>query len=101
GCQARALAYRIFVAQSVTAGEVPWSPALDANTGEAIIHAPMDHGLPADGILAITRCDATWAIADLDFAALEASRATAQVANDGDWPGQMRASFRRARFEPD
>jgi len=101
GRQARALENRIFVAQSVTAGNAPWSPALDANTGEAIIHAPMDHGLPADGIVAMTRGDATWAIADLDFAALDASRAVAQVANDRDWPGQLRPSLGRARYEPD
>jgi len=98
GCQARALENRVFVAQSVTAGEAPWSPALDTNTGEATIHAPMDHGLPADGIVARTRGDDTWAVADLDFDALAASRATAQVANDRDWPGQQRPAFRRARL---
>ena len=47
---ARALENRCFVAQSVTAGLAPWSPALDTNTGEAAIYAPMDVGLPADGI---------------------------------------------------
>src|SRR5690606_29932317 len=35
GCLARALENRCFVAHSVTAGAAPWSPALDANTGEA------------------------------------------------------------------
>lgn len=98
GCQARALENRIFVAQSVTAGEAPWSPALDTNTGEAALHAPMDVGLPADGLLARTRGDEGWAIADLDFDALAASRAVAQVAIDRDWPGQARPAFRRARL---
>ena len=97
GCLARALENRVFVAQSVTAGEAPWSPALDANTGEAAIYAPMDQGMPADGLVAVTRGDEAWAIADLDLAALEASRAQAQVANDRDWPGQLRPSLRRAR----
>ncbi|WP_147652752.1 carbon-nitrogen hydrolase family protein [Vulcaniibacterium gelatinicum] len=99
GCLARALENRCYVAQAVTAGEAPWSPALDANTGEAALYAPMDTGLPADGVLAATRGDATWAIAELDFDHLEATRASAQVANDRDWPGQLRPSLLRARVE--
>ncbi|GAB3346362.1 carbon-nitrogen hydrolase family protein [Marilutibacter aestuarii] len=98
GCMARALENRCFVVQSVTSGEAPWSPALDTNTGEAAIFAPMDAGLPADGVLACTRGDERWAIADLDFAALQASRARAQVANDLDWPGQSRPGLLRARL---
>jgi len=99
GCLARALENRLFVAQSVTAGEAPWSPALDVNTGEAAIFAPMDRGLPADGVLAQTAGDALWAVADLDFDALERSRADAQVANDRDWPGQLQPALVRARVE--
>ena len=99
GCLARALENRMFVAQAVTAGEAPWSPALDANTGEAALLAPMDVGLPADGVLAQTRGGEAWAIADLDLAALEASAAQAQVANDRDWPGQAAPAVRRARLE--
>lgn len=99
GCLARALENRIFVAQSVTAGEAPWSPALDINTGEAAIFAPMDRGLPADGVVVQTVGDQAWAIADLDLDALERSRADAQVANDRDWPGQLQPSLVRARVE--
>ncbi len=99
GCLARALENRMFVAQAVTAGEAPWSPALDANTGEAALLAPMDVGLPADGVVAQTRGGEAWAIADLDLAALEASAAQAQVANDRDWPGQAAPAVRRARLE--
>jgi predicted amidohydrolase len=99
GALARALENRAFVAQAVTAGEAPWSPALDVNTGEAAIYAPMDRGLPADGIVATTHGDAAWAIADLDFDALEASRLHAQVANDRDWPGQLRPPLARARVD--
>ena len=40
---------------AVTAGVARWSPALDVNTGEAAILAPMDRGFPADGVLATTR----------------------------------------------
>ena len=96
GCLARALENRLFVAQSVTAGEAAWSPALDVNTGEAAIYAPMDVGLPADGLLAQTNGGQVWAVADLDFAALEASREQAQVANDRDWNGQLAPMIARA-----
>lgn len=99
GCLARALENRCFVAQAVTAGAAEWSPALDANTGEAAIYTPMDRGLPADGILTQTRGDRRWACAELDFAALEASRMQAQVANDRDWPGQLKPALGNARVE--
>ena len=98
GCLARALENRIFVAQAVTAGLAPWSPALDENTGQATVYAPMDVGFPADGVLARTRDDETWAVAELDFGQLEASRAGAQVANDRDWPGQLAPALSRARL---
>ena len=99
GCLARALENRCFVAQAVTAGEAPWNPALDVNTGEAAVHAPMDAGFPSDGVLASTRGDAQWAIADVDLAALEASRGQAQVANDRDWRGQSLPALTAARVE--
>ena len=98
GCLARALENRMFVAQAVTAGEAAWSPALDINTGEAAIFAPMDRGLPDDGVVVQTTGDQGWAIADLDFDALDRSRKEAQVANDRDWPGQCQPSLMRARI---
>lgn len=98
GCMARALENRCFVAQAVTAGEAPWSPALDTNTGEAALIAPMDVGLPADGMIVQTRGQQRWAIATLDFAALESSRANAQVANDRDWSSQYFPSVARAKL---
>ena len=99
GCLARALENRCFVAQSVTAGTAAWSPALDTNTGEAAIYGPMDHGFPDDGVLARTQDTQVWAVAELDFDALDASRAAAQVANDRDWAGQLAPSLLRARLE--
>jgi predicted amidohydrolase len=99
GCLARALENRMFVAQAVTAGEAAWSPALDTNTGEAALIAPMDVGLPSDGMLVQTRGREAWAIAELDFVALEASRARAQVANDRDWAAQYFPTVLRARLE--
>jgi predicted amidohydrolase len=97
GCLARALENRCFVAQAVTAGEAAWSPALDINTGEAALYAPMDVGLPDDGVVAVTQDEQAWAVAELDFDALESSRAAAQVANDRDWTGQGAPDIARAR----
>ena len=99
GCLARALENRVFVAQSVTAGEAPWSPALDINTGEAAIFAPMDRGLPADGVVTQTTGDQVWAIAELDLDALDRSRADAQVANDRDWMVQLKPDLARAKLQ--
>jgi len=67
--------------------------------GEAAIYAPMDAGFPADGIVAQTRGEQVWALAELDFAAFEASRAQAQVANDRDWRGQLAPAIVRAEVE--
>lgn len=99
GCLARALENRCFVAQAVTAGEASWSPALDVNTGQAAVFAPMDVGFPDDGVLAGAHEDADWAFADVDVAALEASRAAAQVANDRDWHGQNLPALATARVD--
>lgn len=96
GCLARALENRCFVVQSVTTGDAAWSPALDTNTGEAAIYAPMDVGLPADGIVTQSRGEAIWTFAELDLGALEASRVQAQVSVDLDWPGQLRPAIARA-----
>ncbi len=99
GCLARALENRCFVAQAVTAGEAAWSPALDVNTGEATVYAPMDVGLPEDGVIANTSGHETWAYATLDFNALAASHAHAQVAVERDWPAQTRPEIVAARVE--
>ena len=72
-------------------------PALDTNTGEAALIAPMDVGLPHDGMIVQTRGDQHWAVATLDFGALEASRSQAQVANDRDWASQYFPSVARAK----
>lgn len=100
GCLARALENRCFVAQAVTAGEAPWNPALDVNTGEATLYAPMDVGFPADGIVSVTQSPYGWTCADIDIAALAASRADAQVANDRDWLGQLAPNLLRAKLDP-
>lgn len=99
GCLARALENRCFVAQAVTAGEADWSPVLDINTGEATIYAPMDVGLPADGIVAASDDARGWTYSDIDTAQLAQSRAEAQVANDRDWPGQWAPALQQAKVE--
>lgn len=99
GCLARALENRCFIAQSVTAGEAAWSPALDVNTGEATVYAPMDVGLPADGIVVETREPHGWIYAHFDPQRLRETRDSAQVANDRDWPGQLAPALRQAKFE--
>jgi len=99
GCMARALENRIFVAQSVTAGEAPDNPALDTNTGRAAVYAPSDRGLPDDGLLAAANPGETWLIADVDLDALEATAGNAQVAVPVDWEQQLRPDVVRAKVE--
>ncbi|WP_058835126.1 carbon-nitrogen hydrolase family protein [Luteimonas abyssi] len=99
GCLARALENRCFVAQAVTAGDAPWSPALDVNTGDATVYAPMDVGLPDDGIVATSAGRDGWTLVDVDVDALDASRARAQVANDRDWARQRAPDLLTARVE--
>lgn len=99
GCLARALENRCFVAQAVTAGEAAWSPVLDINTGEATVYAPMDVGLPADGIVVATSEATGWAYAEFDSRRLHDSRVDAQVANDRDWSRQRSPAFQQARVE--
>ena len=99
GCRARALENQVFVACAVTAGEAPWSPALDMNTGSAAILTPVDHGFPSDGLAAQALPGADWAFADIDLAMLERARGEGQVANRADWTRQQRTGLARACVE--
>jgi predicted amidohydrolase len=99
GCQARALENQVYIACAVTAGEAPWSPALDTNTGSAAVFTPVDRGFPCDGVAAQASADADWACADLDLDSLEQERRDGQVANLADWPGQQRPAVVRAVAE--
>ncbi len=96
GCLARALENRCFVAKAVSAGVAPWSSMLDINTGEAAIYAPMDTGLPADGIVMQSAGEDGWMFAEIDVAQLVETRVQAQVANDRDWYGQLRPAIAQA-----
>jgi len=97
GCRARALENPLYVACAVTAGDAPWSPALDVNTGTAGIYAPIDRGFPDDGIVA--QAETGWAIADLDLEVFDVNAQRAQVANARDWPEQLRPIVRHTRVE--
>ncbi len=89
GCQARALENQCYVVQSPTAGEAPWSEAVDVNTGLASIYTPIDYGFPANGILAEAGdASAQWVFAELDLAKSREIRNSGQVFNYRDWPLQ-------------
>ena len=88
-CQARALENQCYVIQSPTVGTCAWSAALDTNIGAAGVFSPMDHGFPADGVLALGEMNAKqWVYADLDLAAIARVRRDGQVLNYRDWAGQ-------------
>jgi predicted amidohydrolase len=99
GCQARALENQVYVACAVTAGDAPWSPALDVNTGTATVYTPIDRGFPSDGVLVRADAGSDWAFGELDLAALDAFKRDAQVANANDWMAQLRPPVVNARVE--
>jgi len=99
GCQARALENQVYVACAVTAGEAPWSPALDVNTGTAAIYTPIDRGFPSDGVLVRAGEGVDWAIGEIDLAALDVFKGDAQVANANDWMAQARPAVVNAHVE--
>ncbi|WP_133716511.1 carbon-nitrogen hydrolase family protein [Methylocaldum gracile] len=91
GCQARALENQCYVVQSPTAGQAPWSEAVDVNIGAAAVYTPVDYGYPDNGILAIGELNqAQWVYAEIDLASIAHIRQTGQVFNYRDWPGQFR-----------
>ncbi|MGF0520920.1 carbon-nitrogen hydrolase family protein [Agrobacterium pusense] len=93
GAQARALENQYAVLSSPTAGEAPWSPAVDENRGRAALYVPSDYGMPASGIIAESESDAvtqsSLLIADIDLAAVARLRTEGQVATRRDWPEQF------------
>ena len=89
-CRARALENQCFVIQSPITGAAEWSPAIDVNTGQAGIFAPVDRGFPDDGVIAMGTPPETapWLIADLPIARIGSVRRHGQVRNFADWPLQ-------------
>ncbi|MEH3090504.1 MAG: carbon-nitrogen hydrolase family protein [Agrobacterium cavarae] len=93
GAQARALENQFAVLSSPTAGDAPWSPAVDENRGRAALYVPSDYGMPANGIVAESDSDAvsesTLLIVDIDLADVAHLRTRGQVATRRDWSEQF------------
>ncbi|MEH3110287.1 MAG: carbon-nitrogen hydrolase family protein [Agrobacterium cavarae] len=93
GAQARALENQFAVLSSPTAGDAPWSPAVDENRGRAALYVPSDYGMPANGVVAESDSDAvsesTLLIVDIDLADVARLRTQGQVATRRDWSEQF------------
>ncbi|KQZ93689.1 amidohydrolase [Rhizobium sp. Root564] len=93
GAQARALENQFAVLSSPTAGDAPWSPAVDENRGRAALYVPSDYDMPANGIVAESENDAvsesTLLIVDIDLADVARLRTQGQVATRRDWSEQF------------
>lgn len=93
GAQARALENQIAVLQSPTVGLAPWSPALDENIGRAGLFVPPDHGMPGNGVVALSDelspVGSQWLMCDVDLAAVRRVREEGQVFIRRDWPEQF------------
>ncbi|MFD1744630.1 carbon-nitrogen hydrolase family protein [Rhizobium helianthi] len=94
GAQARALENQYAVLSSPTAGDAPWSPALDENKGRAALYVPSDYGMPPSGIFAESASDdvqeSHWLITRIDLSEVARLRTEGQVATRRDWPEQFR-----------
>lgn len=93
GAQARALENQYAVLVSPTAGNAPWSPALDENKGRAALYVPSDYGMPPSGIYAESASDdvqhSNWLVTEIDLATVARLRTEGQVATRRDWPEQF------------
>ncbi len=89
GARARALESQIHVGLAPLVGNVDWNPTIDVNIGWAAAYSAPDRGFPDDGTLAKGEINQPgWVMADLDFAALKATRTKAQVFTRADWEDQ-------------
>lgn len=93
GAQARALENQIAVLQSPTVGMAPWSPALDENIGRAGLFVPPDHGMPGDGVVALSAelnpAGSQWLMCEVDLQEVRRVRREGQVLTRRDWPEQF------------
>ena len=86
GSQARALENQCLSVQAALIGQAAWSEAVDINNGAAAIYAPPDHGMPADGVLAIGELNVPqWVIQRVDLAQVAQLRQNGSVLNWRDW----------------
>ncbi|HGA2320029.1 TPA: carbon-nitrogen hydrolase family protein [Pseudomonas putida] len=93
GAQARALENQIAVLQSPTVGVAPWSPALDENIGRAGLFVPPDHGMPGDGVVALSEAlspvSSQWLMCEVSLEEVRRVRQEGQVFTRRDWPEQF------------
>ncbi|MBH3409414.1 carbon-nitrogen hydrolase family protein [Pseudomonas putida] len=93
GAQARALENQVAVLQSPTGGGAPWSPALDENIGRAGLFVPPDHGMPGDGVVALSETlspqSSRWLVCEVDLEQVRRVRREGQVFTRRDWPEQF------------
>lgn len=93
GAQARALENQVAVLQSPTVGVAPWSPALDENIGRAGLFVPPDHGMPGDGVVALSETlspqSSRWLVCEVDLEQVRRVRREGQVFTRRDWPEQF------------
>nr|WP_225779119.1 carbon-nitrogen hydrolase family protein [Pseudomonas sp. Marseille-Q3773] len=93
GAQARALENQIAVLQSPTVGLAAWSPALDENIGRAGLFVPPDHGMPEDGVIALSEqlspLRSQWLLCEVDLEEVRRVRREGQVFTRRDWPEQF------------
>lgn len=94
GAQARALENQVAVLQSPTVGLAPWSPALDENVGRAGLFVPPDHGMPGDGVVALSEelspATSQWLVCEVDLEEVRRVRQAGQVFTWQDWPEQFK-----------
>ncbi|MFN8846479.1 MAG: carbon-nitrogen hydrolase family protein [Bdellovibrionales bacterium] len=85
GARARALENQFIVAVASTVGEAPWSPAVDINSGQALVAGPSDLGFPEDGIITKGEFNKIgWIKTDLDLTLIEKVRQDGSVLNYQD-----------------
>ncbi len=85
GARARALENQFYVAVAPTVGEAKWSPAVDVNTGQALVCGPPDLGFPENGILSLGEINKPcWVEAEIDTNKIETVRKNGAVLNYQD-----------------
>lgn len=79
--------------QSPTVGVAPWSPALDENIGRAGLFVPPDHGMPGDGVVALSEAlspvSSQWLMCEVSLEEVRRVRQEGQVFTRRDWPEQF------------
>jgi len=82
GARARALENQFYVGIAQTIGEALWSPAVDMNTGQALLCGPPDTGFPEDGVLAKGAVNQpSWVLHEVDLKKVEYVRTQGSVLN--------------------